>query len=87
MLDLGIVPDGYIAGMDRCGRRDIVTHLYKGTFSNPGLPMCSRGWNRDGQAYSIFRGNISDAGLCKICLRRALENRPGVRAKRQREDA
>lgn len=66
---------------------NMVTHLYTGDFSNPGFPMCSRGWQRkwfdkDGKIedyeYSIFRNNVSRAGLCKVCLRRADEGRKPV---------
>ena len=58
----------------------MVTHLYKGSFSEPGFPMCNRGWQRkqydkngkiDDYEYSIFRNNISNKGICKICLKRA----------------
>lgn len=38
-----------------------VTNLY---------PMCGYGWNRsNGQSYSIFRGNKSARGTCKLCMR------------------
>lgn len=68
-----------ITGMDRCTRGDrLVTHLYDGTFTNPGLPMCKRGWNRGADGYSIFRNNISRRGVCKVCERRAREGRKGV---------
>ena len=58
---------------------NMVTHLYRGDFSNPGFPMCSRGWQRktyykNGKIkdyeYSIFRNNVSNAGFCQICLKR-----------------
>jgi ribosomal protein S14 len=61
-----------------------VTHLYElgeniMDFLNP---MCRRGWNRDnGQSYSIFRGHVSEAGLCRVCLKRAAKGLPGVPAK------
>ena len=71
-----IVPDGYIAGMCRNEKDKAVSHLYRGTFDDPGEPMCARGWNRlGGHGYSIFRGHISEAGLCRVCLRRAKEGR------------
>lgn len=81
-----MIPGGYIAGMDRSNEGSrIVTHLYKGNFNDPGLPMCVRGWNRaSGMEYSIFRGNISDAGICRICLRRALAGRDGVEARERK---
>lgn len=65
------VPDGYIAGLSR--RRVPLaktSHLYKGTFADPGQPMCKRGYEDDG-GFSIFRGNIGSNGICKVCLRRA----------------
>lgn len=59
----------YITGQFRGdGGENMVSHLYKGTFSDPGFPMCSRGWQRkwyykNGKIkdyeYSIFRNNIS----------------------------
>jgi len=71
----------YVTGMFRGdGGDNMVTHLYLGDFSNPGLPMCSRGWQRvyfdesgelEDWEYSIFRNNISNPGLCKVCMRRA----------------
>lgn len=70
----------YIAGQSRDHDDDHkVTHLYAGDFSNPGWPMCARGWNRDeGQSYSIWRGNISDGGICAICQRRVNAGLPPV---------
>lgn len=69
----------YITGVFRGDNgENMVTHLYDGDFSNPGYPMCSRGWNRkwydkDGKIedyeYSIFRNNISNVGICKVCLK------------------
>ena len=74
-----MIIDGYIEGMDRGGNGDKkVSHLYKGDFNDPGLPMCKRGWNRGEDGYSIFRANSSPAGTCQICLSRALANRDGV---------
>lgn len=71
----------YISGVFRGdGGERMVTHLYKGTFGAPGFPMCSRGWQRkyydeSGKLvdweYSIFRNNWSEAGICKVCERRA----------------
>lgn len=71
--------DGYIEGMDRgdAGERR-VSHLYKGDFNDPGLPMCQRGWNRGEDGYSIFRGVQSPKGTCAICLRRAIGGNEGV---------
>lgn len=78
-----MIPNGYITGQSRDHDDDHkVTHLYKGTFDEPGLPMCKRGWNRDnGTAYSIWRNNISPGGICKICLKRAIENKEPIPSK------
>lgn len=68
----------YIVGMSRKGNGDrVVSHLYKGDFHDPGLPMCRHGWN-DGDSYSIFRENISAKGICKVCMRRAEAGLDGV---------
>ena len=46
------------------------------------LPMCRYGWNRDsGESYSIWRGQVGDFGICKICLKRASKGLPGVESK------
>ncbi len=67
----------YVIGQDRNDPK-AVAHLYKGTFSDPGNPMCARGWNReDGQSYSIFR-NSRTGELCKICTRRAALDKPAI---------
>lgn len=73
----------YVTGVFRGENgENLVTHLYQGSFSNPGNPMCSRGWNRkwfdvqgniEDWEYSIFRNNISNAGICKICFNRAVK--------------
>lgn len=77
------IPNGYITGLGRDYPHPKISHLYKGDFSNPGFPMCRRGWNRDnGQSWSIWRGNVGDRGICKICIRRAEEGRPARMAKR-----
>jgi len=72
-----LIPNGYISGLvrDPYAERNDVAHLYKGTFNDPGDPMCKRGWNRKEYGYSIWRNVIGRRGLCKICLRRANENR------------
>jgi len=68
----------YVTGMDR-NDQHLVAHLYTGTFHDLGEPMCVRGWNRsDGIGYSIFRNNVGDAGICKVCLRRAEEKRKPI---------
>lgn len=77
-----MIPEGYIEGMDRNDQDKVVSHIYKGTFYDPGLPMCLRGWNRsDGERYSIFRGNTSAKGTCRVCLRRALKGLDGVESR------
>lgn len=66
------VPVGYITGLGRDYPHPARCHLYLGPFSDPGGPMCSYGWNRDGgTSFSIWRGNMGRKGICKICLRRA----------------
>ena len=73
------VPDGYIAGLGRDYPHPPLAHLYKGDFSDPGLPMCRHGWNRDGgESYSIWRRNTGRKGICRICLRRARLGLDGV---------
>jgi hypothetical protein len=76
---MSFVPTGYIAGLSREPDAErLVSHLYKGDHAKPGLPMCRRGWNRDGgTSYSIWRGQ-QGRGICKVCYRRALA---GCRAK------
>ena len=73
-----VVPAGYITGMYRTEKREKrKTHLYHGDFDNPGLPMCQQGWNAGPYSYSIFRGVVSRAGICKSCLSRAVAGLPG----------
>jgi len=75
----GYVPVGYIAGLGRDVPHPARSHLYKGTFTDPGLPMCRYGWNRDkGTSYSIWRGNVGRKGICRTCLKRALAGLPPV---------
>jgi len=79
----------YITGVFRGENgSNLATHLYHGAFSEPGFPMCSRGWQRkwysdDGKLeyweYSIFRNNVSNAGICQVCMRRAMEGRPPLK--------
>jgi len=71
------LPAGYISGLDRKYPYVRVAHLYKGTFDDPGLPMCRYGWNRGGE-YSIWRGHAGRQGICKICLHRARRGLNGV---------
>jgi len=71
----GIIPEGYITGLHRIGDPRIA-HIYEGTFSRPGLPMCRRGWTRPEEgSYSIWRNNEGPEGICGVCLRRAREGR------------
>ncbi len=79
-----MIPNGYLTGHDR-NEDNVVTHIYKGNFSDPGLPMCVRGWNRSsGEGYSIFRGNVGNVGLCKVCVRRTLAGKDGVQSRRRK---
>lgn len=63
--------DNFILGLDRSpnAHKRFVSHIYRGTFSNPGNPMCKRGWNRGKDGYSIWRNNIGLRGVCSICLK------------------
>ena len=45
-------------------------HLYDGSFSEPGDPLCPYGYNDGKYGYSIFRGNVG-RGICRFCLKRA----------------
>jgi len=73
------IPDGYIPGLGRDVPHPKIAHLYKGDFSDPGLPMCKRGFNRDnGYSYSIWRNNVGVNGICSICLRRARKGLDGL---------
>jgi hypothetical protein len=66
------IPEGYVVGLGRDVPHPKLSHLYKGSFDDPGWPMCRYGWNRDeGTSYSIWRGNFGDGGVCRICQRRA----------------
>jgi len=79
------IPAGFVVG--RCRNDEhVVAHLYKGTFGDPGEPMCARGWNRDnGFGYSIFRGESNaTAGICKVCVRRALKGLDPVPARERK---
>ena len=86
--------ESYIPGMFRGDNGlNMVTHLYKGTFHDPGFPMCSRGWQRkwydengklEDYEYSIFRNNISNAGICLICIKRANASLPPIERPRNK---
>jgi hypothetical protein len=79
----------YVSGVFRGdGGNKMVTHLYQGTFGEPGHPMCSRGWQRkyydeegrlEDWEYSIFRNNWTNKGLCKVCERRANAKLPPIK--------
>ena len=85
----------YVVGMFRGDNgENMATHLYQGTHGNPGNPMCSRGWQRvwydkDGKVehyeYSIFRGNVSEPGICKVCMRRAIAGLEPIAKPRNRK--
>lgn len=72
------IPEGFITGLSRRrvwsdSKGDVqytVSHLYKGTFSEIGQPMCKKGYEADGDI-SIWRGNVGPKGICSVCLRRA----------------
>jgi hypothetical protein len=71
----------YITGLDR-NEPKVVAHLYataKGPM-DPYAPMCARGWNREnGHGFSILRGNVGPAGVCRVCQRRAAQELPPVK--------
>ena len=76
------IPDGYILGLGRDNPHPKLAHLYEGDFGYPMNPMCRFGWNRDdGEAYSIWRDNLGENGVCAVCLRRAQKGLPGVLSK------
>lgn len=80
------IPEGYIEGLGRDYPHPRISHLYHGTFADPGLPMCARGWNREnGTSYSIWRGNTGTQGTCSVCLKRARKGLGGVPAKKATE--
>ena len=63
---------GYITGLGRDHPAPKRSHLYRGTFSNPGDPLCHYGWNRDnGEGYSIWRNNVGVLGNCSHCIKKA----------------
>lgn len=82
LLNKDVIPTGYILGLGRDYPHPRIAHLYKGSFGDPGLPMCRYGWNRGGgETYSIWRGNMGQDGVCAICLRRARQGLNGVMVK------
>lgn len=72
--------DKYRPGLGRDYPYPKIAHLYEigENCLDFGRPMCRHGWNRDnGQAYSIWRGQVGEKGICKICLRRASRGKKG----------
>lgn len=68
----------WLTGVCRQGRGfKKKTHLFDGDFSDPGLPMCAKAWNKYGE-YSIWRNNVSDVGYCKTCVKRATAGLKGM---------
>lgn len=76
----------YIEGMDRNDQDKVVSHIYAGKVQGePDGPLCVRGWNRsDGAGFSIFRGHTSNAGTCKVCLRRKLKGLGPVESRQRK---
>ena len=74
---------GYVTGMGRNpGEEKQCSHLYAEYDDGTYLPMCRKGWNRsDGGRFSIFRGNIGQKGVCKVCQRNADAGKQGVESK------
>jgi len=74
--------DGYIIGLIReeNAASRYVSHIYKGTFNDPGDPMCKKGWNR-GSYYSIWRNNLGK-NICKVCLKNTLKEINNLTIKR-----
>lgn len=78
-----VIPEGYIVGLGRDFPYPKTSHLYKGDFEDPGLPMCRHGWNRfSRRAYSIWRGQSGER-ICSVCLKRALAGKGGIPAKKE----
>jgi hypothetical protein len=74
----------YVVGQDR-NDDTIVSHLYRGTFAEPGQPMCLRGWNRSGgEGYSIFRDAVTNNKVCRICMRRAKEGKEPMPSRKRK---
>ncbi len=73
----------FITGLDRNSLDKVRHHLYEILPDGEYLPMCDYGWNRSGGEYfSIFRGNISARGGCKICERRVDQDLPALKSGR-----
>lgn len=67
--------EGFILGLERSynSENKHVSHIYQGTFSEPGAPMCPKGYNRGTDGYSIWRNNIG-LGICRRCLKAAAQS-------------
>jgi len=80
-------PEGrkYITGMARINGESRVSHLFDGNFSDPGKALCMWAYDEYDE-YSIFRGNVSRKGICRICKRRADKGLEGVSPKSWEED-
>ena len=69
----------FIEGLDRNEQHAIRSHLYEVMEPYALVPMCEFGWNRsDGTSFSIFRGNVSKRGTCRVCIRRRDSDLPSV---------
>jgi len=71
---------GYIEAIGRNpGEGNNHSHLYAIDVNGDLWPMCIYGWNRsDGERFSVLRGYVGKRGLCKICSKRAKEEKPPV---------
>jgi len=71
LLLRGEIP-GYIIGLERTpgAENRFMSHIYEGSFDDPGDPLCPKGWNRDnGKGYSIWRNNLG-RGICRNCMKK-----------------
>ncbi len=74
---------GHQPGLDR-NDQHVVAHLYAWITDpmSPVAPMCARGWNRsDGTGFSILRGNVGAAGVCRTCQVRASAGLPPMKSR------
>jgi len=73
-----LIGDEYVEGMCRNDQHKVRSHLYKDVNGDL-YPMCGYGWNRsNGESFSIFRGNRSARGTCKLCLKNMEEKRQPI---------
>lgn len=69
----------FIEGMCRNSQHAVRSHMYE-VVDGDYWPMCGYGWNRsDGEALSIFRGNGSARGTCKLCENNIASDKPSLR--------